>query len=184
MDYVLKRLKWSIVFVLFACIATPAFSAVGTGTISGTVYDSSGTTPIIETSVYVSIYKPGICGKTDWVASIQTDTTNGTYTFSDVAPGSYYVRAESSATNYLTEWWASPLSQIAQSSAQTVLVSDGGAITGIDFQLDKGASISGTLYKRDGVTPVIGESVTVSLYNSKCGSSIKSTSSSSLDGTF
>ncbi|MBF0113221.1 MAG: hypothetical protein HQK74_10890, partial [Desulfamplus sp.] len=162
MDYVLKRLKWSIVFVLFACIATPAFSAVGTGTISGTVYDSSGTTPITSGVGFycgLVLYSRGVCGEMNIVQSISANTVDGTYTFSDIAAGTYYVRAN--ATNYLDEWWASPLSQIAQSSAQTVLVSDGGALTGIDFQLDKGASISGTLYKQDGVTPVTGESVTV-----------------------
>jgi hypothetical protein len=41
--------------------------------------------------------------------------------------------------------------------AQSIAVAEGQNVTGKDFQLDPGASISGTVYQSDGVTPLTGQ---------------------------
>ena len=63
--------------------------------------------------------------------------------------GTYYLRT-CSIENYFAEWWASPLSVRDCAGAQPIVVTEGQAVTGKNFQLDPGATISGTVYQSDG----------------------------------
>jgi len=125
------------------------------GVISGTVYKEDGTTPIANTGVYV--YDSG------WniVTGIYTDS-NGHYTFGGLVSGSYYVKAygyvDGQGFVYFPEYYNNTSDQ---SSASLVTVTVPDTTTGIDFTLDQGGAISGTVYKEDGTTPIANTAVSV-----------------------
>ncbi|MGD9975258.1 MAG: dockerin type I domain-containing protein [Desulfatirhabdiaceae bacterium] len=138
-------------------------------TISGTLFESDGVTPITGKSMNVIAWQGDPCGSrtSSWSASI--NQTNGTYTIIGPPEGSYYLQPQGS--NYVAEWWAHPSSTPNCSDAQAISVSPSQTITGKNFQLDLGATISGTLFESDGVTPITGKSMYVSAYQGDpCGS--------------
>jgi len=138
------------------------------GSISGTLYKTDGVTPITGKSIRVKAYS-GTCEKPVQADSTDVVTTNGKYTISRIPPGTYYLYTETSET-YMDEWWASPVSVRDCTSSQTIIVDEGMDITGKNFQLDPGATILGTLYQSDGVTPLTGKSVYVYAYTGNpCG---------------
>jgi major membrane immunogen (membrane-anchored lipoprotein) len=126
------------------------------GTISGTVYQSNGTTPVTGVQVQVHVQQGTPCGSMQLVAGSQTNSTNGTYTITGVPVGTYYLQTWNNGTNYLNEWWASPNSVLDCSGAQTVTVTAGATTSGKNFQLDLGGAISGTVYQSNGITPITG----------------------------
>ena len=122
--------------------------------ISGTIYQSDGVTPITDADIGIRVYQGDPCGDNTYVASSYTN--NGIYTVYGLPPGTYYVRTENyNQSNYLDEWWAGtgsvPLSNC--SAAESITISNA-SVSGKDFQLDTGYSISGTIYQSDGVTPI------------------------------
>lgn len=84
----------------------------GDGSISGTVYDKSTNEPIAGAKVVA-----GCCGRSVLTAS------DGTYTISDLADGSYTVKAMKKG--YACATYPSP-----------VVISGGQPVTGIDFHLE------------------------------------------------
>ena len=140
------------------------------GIISGTVFQDDGITPITGEDGYINVYE-GSCGAMTYVTSGSIDSLTGTYTIGDLPVGTYYLQTQlSGGANYLDEWWAESNSTADCSSAQTVTVSASAELAGKDFQLSVGASISGTLFQEDGVTPIVGESGYVYVYQGDpCG---------------
>ena len=136
---------WLLLFVL--CVgATPVFAA----DISGTVYDSSGTA--IADGGYVDFYTGNPCDPATYnyvdSAFIEAD---GTYATTGLAVGDYYLKA-SSYGNHVPEWWAVAASSPACGNAESVAVTAvGNIITGKNFQLDSGATISGTVKNNLGI---------------------------------
>jgi hypothetical protein len=82
--------------------------------------------------------RPAIEARYPFVA--KTDSL-GNYVIENVKPGKYYVRAE--AEGYLPEFWQEAASL---SEADTVVVTESAGATGIDFTLERGGVISGTVY--------------------------------------
>ena len=142
------------------------------GVISGTVYQSDGTTPITGVQIQVNVQSGNPCGPFQGVASTTTNSTNGTYSITGVPPGTYYLHANNmNQSNYQNEWWASPASTTDCTGAQTVTVSAGGTITGKNFQLATGGTISGTVYQSNGTTPITGVQIHVNVQSGNpCGS--------------
>ena len=137
-------------------------------TISGTVYQSDGVTPLTGKSIYVDAYTGSPCGSRTWVRYAYINQATGTYTISGLPTGTYYLLASSS--EYISESWASPLSVRDCAGAQSIVVTEGQTVTGKNFQLEPGATISGTVYQSDGVTPLTGKSIYVYAYTgSPCG---------------
>ena len=139
------------------------------GSISGTVYQSDGVTPLTGTNTWVQA-DSGSCGNLEYVNGAMVDPTTGTYSISGLSTGMHYLRAYGN-DNYFEEWWASPQSVRDCDSSQTIQVSEGENITGKNFQLDPGATISGTVYQSDGVTPLTGAN-RVHAYSGSCGNLI------------
>ncbi|MBL8130957.1 MAG: carboxypeptidase regulatory-like domain-containing protein [Anaerolineae bacterium] len=110
-------------------------------TISGTVYQTDGTTPLSGVQVRANDY-----ASNQPINGTQTDP-NGHYTLS-VPPGTYKVAA--SGIGWADEYYL----ETGYQNATPVVVSVGASVTGIDFTLDPGGSISGVVYEEDGVTPV------------------------------
>ena len=134
-------------------------------TISGTVYESDGTTPVTGQSIQVVAYSGDPCGGYFWETSTSTNSTDGTYTIAGLDAGTYFLRTDNNNTNYVNAWWASPASVIDCSGAQSITVTSGETVVDTNFQLDPGATISGIVYESDGVTPVTGVSIEVRAYS-------------------
>jgi len=141
------------IFSCFLTLSLIAFVSVShAATISGSIHESDGTTLITGDWIQVDVYQGDPCGWHDWVTCGATNT--GVYTTPDLSEGTYYLRTSNrNQSNYVNEWWANPSSTNSCSGAQTVTVSTTD-ITGIDFQLDGGYSISGVVYQSNGITPI------------------------------
>ena len=140
-------------------------------TISGTVYHSDGMTPITGQPLYVYLIFSGdpCFGYLHLnYLSPNVDSSTGNYTITGLPPGTYYLLAASDE-NFIEEWWADSQSTRDCGIAQSIIVGAGQNITGRDFQLETGSTLSGTVYQSDGVTPVTGSSTIVyALAGSPC----------------
>jgi hypothetical protein len=130
--------------------------AAGTGCISGHVYETDGDTAIPETRIIAWLIGGHYYTQSAYSA------TDGSYNIGSLIPGTYVVYAEN--PDYLTEYYRE---YSFRTLAAPVFVSGPGEITGIDFTLDRGYSISGHIFLADGKTPVQGAKVRVvwSQYN-------------------
>jgi M6 family metalloprotease-like protein len=128
------------------------------GTISGTVTNASGT-PIA--GAQVQAYTDGCCG-----GGYATSAADGTYTIDGLTPGSYRVQAYASICAvsppsggpclvYPTQYYNGTYDYLA---ATLVPVTGGGAAVGINFALEVGGTISGTVTNASG-TPIAGAQV-------------------------
>jgi hypothetical protein len=140
-------------------------------TISGTVYQSDGVTPLTGKHMTVHAYTGSPCGSGTYVGYALVNSATGTYTIPRLPAGAYYLETYTYRSNYISEWWASPLSVRDCAGAQSIVVTEGQTVTGKNFQLDPGATISGTIFEVDGVTPLTGKGIEVAAYTgSPCGS--------------
>lgn len=124
------------------------------GSISGHVYQSDGTTPIM--GAMVGVFDHTSPHNYGWVS---TDT-DGTYTFAGLVTGQYVVRVE--ADGYAVEWYDGV---IDKSEATTVSVSAPNDTSDIDFTLELGGSILGHVYEFNGTTPIGGAQIDVFDYD-------------------
>ena len=134
------------------------FSLIPEATISGTVFGSDGLTPITGQNIIIIAYQGDPCDPALYISnSADIDITNATYTITGLPPGSYYLKPLIFFSNHVEEWWASPDSTPECNAAQAITVTAGQNVTDINFQLDPGATISGTVFGSDGVTPITGQ---------------------------
>lgn len=120
--------------------------------ISGHVYKSDGITPVTEVLVLIC----SDCGGCS-LGMVETDSY-GSYTVYDLSPGYYYVSANEPTMIegvYYT-WWYGGATDCAESDPVTITA--GINTENIDFQLNSyvqgTGSISGSVYRSDGITPV------------------------------
>lgn len=119
------------------------------GTISGSVQDGGGS----------AISNATLCAfgfDTFALAGCALSASDGSYSIDGLAPGDY--RMEASATGFAFEMYDN-LHYGFLINATRVAVAAGEVTAGIDFQLEPGGEISGTVYQTDGVTPIAGISV-------------------------
>jgi protocatechuate 3,4-dioxygenase beta subunit len=126
------------------------------GSISGRVYDVTGTNPVGGGYVVARL----LDGSTAGYVCAEDD---GSYTISSLPLAEHkvyamgYCRAD---PDYVTEYWQEKASW--DEADVITLSADNREITGTDFTLELGGSISGRVTKADGVTPVSGACVNVS----------------------
>ena len=120
------------------------FTLPGGGSISGNVTESDGVTPIANANV-------SAFGTAGWGHG-QTDG-NGDYSIGGLASGDYRVEADAADRGFVREFYDNT---VDFNSATLVAVTAGADSPNIDFALDNGGSISGTVYDVDGVTPLGG----------------------------
>lgn len=87
----------------------------------------------------------------DWVNA--TTDTAGNFSIGLVPDGSYHLRAESEgASSYLTEFYGGG----SGIGASQLIDVDGGDVSGLEFKLDLGGSVSGIVTDRDTGLPIAG----------------------------
>ena len=140
-----------------AAFTTPNidFTLEGGGSISGRVTKAADSTPILDANVFAF-------GPNGW-GHARTDG-NGDYRIDGLATGSYRVEADAVERGFVREFYDGTTDFDA---ATLVNVTAGSDEPGIDFALDQGGSISGTVYDSDGATP-LGE-VDVSAFSDTSG---------------
>ena len=125
----------SIAAIGGVAVAAPA------GSITGITQADNGTPMVGHVVAY------------DWdTGSFKGDavsSTDGTYSITGLASGTYRVKAE--AAGYLDEYW-NESSTFA--GAAMITVTDPNATSGINFTLTPGSSFSGHVYRDDGTTPI------------------------------
>ena len=141
------------------------------GQISGTVTD--GSTHAAIANVYVQALDSN--GNLAGFAYTRTD---GTYTISALAAGSYRV-GFTSAGRYATQYYDGKTSLTA---ADAVSVSTGQTATGIDAALSSGGSITGTVTDASSGLPASG--ITVSVYSSASSSSLLTSTATDGSGKY
>ncbi len=134
------------------------FALVRFGAIRGTVTASADGSPLSAVPVY--LYD----STGSFVDTIQT-AADGTYRFSELAPGSYFLRTwvQPSISGYLDKLYNNLPCQDScdPTSGTPVQVSSGQMTEQIDFSLDLGGSITGTITQRDTGQPFSQGSVTI-----------------------
>ena len=150
----------SIIALIFLMVSCQQYFA-SAATISGTLFkgDQQETISDIEHVMVTMNDFPlssgncqGWCNENAYPQA--TINNDGTYIFQYVQPGQYIISASAkNGGNYLTEYWASPGSVRNVEDAQVVIVNDSGdEILDKDFNLDPGGTISGTIFKADGLS--------------------------------
>ena len=120
------------------------FSLARGGSISGTVYEADGVTPVADVDVWADSYD--CCGGGEGTRT----AADGTYTIRRLTPGDYRVHARGSERSLAGEFYDNTTDWHL---AARVSVTEGQTTAGIDFTLEAGGSISGIVYESDGVTP-------------------------------
>ena len=133
-----------IMSLLFQVIFTMPARAINAGSISGTVIASDGTTPISNITVCAN------GSGWDFRSCIQANS-NEIYIITGLPAGEYKVEAfaDGWAREYYWETWNWEL-------ATPIYVADSANKPDINFTLEPGGSISGQVFKDDGVTPISG----------------------------
>jgi hypothetical protein len=119
------------------------------GSISGHIYQADGST-LFSNEVDVHIFS------TSGEKSDSTVSTDGSYTLEGLPTGMYRVSVQ--AEGYPGQYYNGVFTKNLTSLVSVIAPLE---ITGIDFSLKKGGSISGHVYQADGVTPVPGASLSV-----------------------
>ena len=155
--------------------------------ISGTVYQSNGTTPVTGVPIRVHVYQGDPCGDSQYMGSSDTDPADGTYTVMGIPLGTYFLQTWNiNQSNYLNEWWTASGGSLDCNAADSITLGAGGQ-SGVNFELDLGAEISGTVYQSDGITPIIGVEINVEVaQGDPCGNQqhVAGVNTNPIDGTY
>jgi transcriptional regulator CtsR len=147
---------------------TSVFASDVSGSISGHVYQDDGVTPIADIQVWAESY----CSNT----YIHTHTAeDGSYSIT-VPSGWYYVKARPTPP-YIGEYYNNAYNRDA---ATPVFVTAPYDTSDIDFILDVGGTISGHVYKEDGLTPIPNMLVIIDGINNSFGDS----AATEVDGSY
>jgi hypothetical protein len=120
------------------------------GSISGIVADSLGAAiDGTATLIQVSVYQGDPCGWRQHIGGAFQDAS-GVYTIMGLPVGTYYLQTNNNnESNYVNEWHtgATDPSSFDCELATQVSVTEGGTTPDIDFELEMGGSVSGTVYQ-------------------------------------
>ncbi len=117
-----------------------------TATIRGRVYRADGTTPLIPGEAGVQV-EDAFTGQYLVGVGLNPD---GTYTAPGIPAGTYFVRA--SGDNFALQYYDD--AGYTNANATPIVVTDDQTVSDIDFALDEGGQVTGTIYQDDGMTPL------------------------------
>ncbi|WP_345751548.1 carboxypeptidase regulatory-like domain-containing protein [Microbacterium rhizophilus] len=128
----------------FSLQAAPAHAAA-TGTISGVVTLPDGSpADDVQLDLY-RVFDEGDGARSEWVDGMSTDAL-GRYAFGRLEAGAYRLYV-SAGGNVITGWWGGGADE---SAAHPIPLTAGEQLSGIDVQLEAGATISGQVTSDDG----------------------------------
>lgn len=158
--------------ILRICILLVTFAGMVHGAeIRGVVTDDATQLPI-SADIYIVAVTDDPCGSPLFTANAVVSKSDGTYTMT-IDVGTYHLRTYVTEGNYFDDWWTGSTSSRSCGDADQIVVSSADAIVADkNFQLDKGASIAGTVLSSETGLPVTGLSVTVNLYTGNACSPI------------
>ena len=124
------------------------------GSISGNVTSESGWWPVF--GIEVRLYNAG------WTQVASTNIYNGTgdYSFTNLAPGTYYVGTNNAPNNHIDKFYDNATSRAA---ATPITITGGETTPGINFILSNtgAGSISGTIFQESDGAPIAGVQIQV-----------------------
>jgi len=121
-------------------------------TISGSVRSSNGVTPLSGNGVILA-FRGVTCDSLKLVKSVDISPADSSYIVDELSSGIYFLQAVME-NNYVAEWWGEEQSSFECKKLSAIHLGINQDMNGKDFQLDLGASISGTIFESDGQTPV------------------------------
>ena len=140
------------------------FTLNAVATISGTVYQADGMTPITGIKFGIEALQGEPCGERQQVAHAETDPVNGAYTIK-VPAGANYLRTShiQSGTQipYLNEWWAVSGSSTACNQAELLTLNGGETREATNFQLNADVPVEGGFDLADGVVFVQSKTIVI-----------------------
>ncbi len=133
-------------------------------TMTGTVYEADGSTPIIGTPIGIEAFQGDPCGQRQHVGHAEIDPIDGTYML-EIPAGTYYLRTShinwGAPTTHRLEWWMPSESSTECSDAQTVTTTGGEPLANINFQLDAEVILDDQGDQADGVFFVQQKTITI-----------------------
>lgn len=151
------------VFALFAAIAAPRDAGAGVcplpggGAISGRVTAAATGDAVVDAALVAERIVDGF----PTIVATTSSGPTGHYQFAALVPGDYFVRTQSTALLIDEVWPGVACDQVCdpQAAGTTIAVAAGQSVEEIDFALDSGGRIEGTVFLADGATPAPGARV-------------------------
>jgi len=156
-----RSVRLVLFFLMALTAAVAAFAGVcplpGGGAISGRVTATATGEAVVDTTLVAERIVDGLLT----IVATTTSGPSGHYQFAALVPGDYYVRTLSTALLVDETWPGIACDQVCdpQSVGTTMTVSIGQSVEEIDFALDEGGRLEGTVRLADGVTPAPGARV-------------------------
>ena len=187
-EYYNNKLSWDqadIITVVAGQTNTGIDFALGPGgAISGHVYEQDGITPVANACVNVSSTAP----KWTQVAGFCCTASDGGFTITGIPVGRVYVQTSAGCQgqhgSLIDEWYATTGSTPNGTLASPVDVVAGQTVSNINFALDVGGSISGHVFKADGVSVITDAIISVGAESVSSGSSNRDAVVSQADGSY
>jgi len=125
--------------------------------VSGTVFESDGSTPV--TNHWVQLILGDSCEMWTAPKGVATHSVNGTYTFRGVPNGYYYLRTDNqNASDYVNEWWTGDTDPSSYYCHDAVKIQVNGVDVSVkNFELADGGTVQGILYQSNGTSHVTDE---------------------------
>lgn len=164
--------RWPIlVQIILLGIVAPA----GAASISGTVVDTQSGLPLAGVDI-------DLLDEQFRVVPTPADLTgpDGTYLLSNLDKGNYFLRADPNLPqNHVDEYYPGV---VRPALATPLILDDTTALTGIDFSLEVGGTISGTIRDAGNLSPLA--NIDLDLYDADLSLLVSVDAVSALDGTF
>jgi hypothetical protein len=125
----------------------------------------------VSDSVEIIAYSDDPCNTRE-VTRGSYDPDSGLYVINNLSNSPFTIFVNAKGTVYADEWWAEDGNAYFCFQATHLYVTDNTDLTGQDILLDVGATLSGTVYQKDGVTPV-DQAVPIGIYPENACSSYR-----------
>jgi|GEM_PF-1276320 len=148
----MRRIVSIIMVAALALLSVVSFAGVAVaqnGSIAGLVQTDNGT-PIANAAVYAYAWGTDVALGPTFAAGFAYTGSSGTYFILGLDTGNYRVVAH--ADGFFSEYWDD---SATPGGATQVAVADPNQTGNINFTLDAGASISGTVYEDNSSTPIV-----------------------------
>ncbi|MCH7653056.1 MAG: carboxypeptidase regulatory-like domain-containing protein, partial [Chloroflexi bacterium] len=159
-----------LAFILLLAYGNSAYAQVPSGSISGTIYENDGSTPVQGAIIFVTDFTTGE------VLGNASSSAFGVYSVGSLDTGTYRVQVNATDAGWPVQYYNGASDA---DSATSVSVTDTVDTSGIDFTLSNGGTISGTV--TDGTDPISGAEVWAEVYDC-CGAGNGTTTAG--DGTY